>query len=164
MATQSLTYLIPRLRLQIGDIDSSNYRYLDEWLELSLVASLETLERWWNRKYLIDSENQVYRNPKITFLFPEPPIVERGDIRPIVLMASIILKSGSLEDFSWNVASWRDAEIAFSNIEGSRGKQAGLDRDWEELISLLPPPNKKLAFSQKGHLPGFKHNIYENGK
>lgn len=164
MATQSLTYLIPRLRLQIGDTDPGSYRYLDEWLELALVVGVESLQAWWNYKYLIGDDNRVYRNVHTAFLFPEPPVIQRGDTRPIVLMASILLKSGNLENFSWNVGSWRDAEISYSNIEGSRGKDKGIDRDWEELKSILSPPGKKLAFPQKGHLPGFIDNLYEDGE
>ena len=155
MATE-LNYLIPRLRLKLGDLNPSSYRYLDEWLHAALIASIDALQRWWNYKYIIDNNNRVYRNPNIGFLFPEPPIIERGDIQPIILMASIILKSGSLENFSWNLGSWRDAEISFSNIEGGRGKQESLKSDWEELKSLLTIPGKKLAFPVKGHLPGYQ--------
>jgi hypothetical protein len=79
-------------------------------------------------------------------------------------MATIIIKSGSLQDVSWSVAAWRDAEISFSNLEGSRSKKDLLRQDWEELMTILTPPNKKLSFSRKGHLPGFHQNIYETGE
>jgi len=161
MATE-LNYLIPRLRLKLGDLDPAAYKYLDEWLHLSLIASIDALQRWWGDKYLIDEDtDKVYRNPVIVFTTSEPPTVERRDIQPIILMASIILKSGSLENFSWNVGSWRDAEISFSNIEGSRGKQDSLQKDWEELNMLLTSPNKKLAFPVIGHLPGYVGNLNE---
>ena len=60
--------------------------------------------KWWNFKYLINDSNEVYRNPNISFLFPEPPVIENSDERIIILMASIIIKGGSLEENSWNVA------------------------------------------------------------
>jgi hypothetical protein len=151
MATD-LNYLIPRLRLKLGDLDPSSYKYLDEWLHAALIASVDALQRWWADKYQIDNDDRIYPN------------IERRDIHPIILMASIILKSGSLENFSWNVGSWRDAEISFSNIEGGRGKSESLQRDWNELIQLLPPPNKKLAGAVKGHLPGYAGNIDEFGQ
>ncbi len=148
MATD-LNYLIPRLRLKLGDLNPSAYKYLDEWLHAALIASVDALQRWWADKYQIDENDRV------------SPDIERRDIQPIILMASIIIKSGSLENFSWNVGSWRDAEISFSNIEGGRGKQESLNRDWEELNMLLTPPNKKLAGSKKGHLPGYVGNYDE---
>lgn len=162
MATD-LNYLISRLRLKLGDL-TPPYKYIDEWLHLSLVASIDALQRWWSDKYLVDANNRVSRNTNVTFTFAEPPTIERRDIQPIILMASIILKSGSLENFSWNVGSWRDAEISFSNIEGSRGKQDSLKQDWDELNRILTSPNKKLVGSVKGHLPGYVGNPIEMGQ
>lgn len=150
--TTELNYLIPRLRLKLGDLDPSSYRYLDEWLHLALVASIDSLQRWWADKYIVDDDNRV------------SPSVDRRDIQPIILMASIIIKSGSLENFSWNLGSWRDAEISFSNISGGGQKQDSLNKDWEELKTLLTPPNKKLIQSVKGHLPGYQGNINEFGQ
>lgn len=161
MATESLDYLIPRLRLQLGDIDATAYRYLDEWLSLALVASVETLQRWWNFRYLTDESDLVYRNPNVVFTLAEPPVIMASDVRPIILMASIILKDGSLQSMSWNVGSWRDAEISYSNIEGGRERQESLKKDWEELISLVTPPNKKLSQANKMHMPGYTYGIYE---
>jgi hypothetical protein len=161
MATVNLSYLIPRLRLHIGDINSTSYKHLDEWLRLALITSIESLQTWWNYKYLINENNDVYRNTTRRFLHPEPPVVERGDIRPITLMAAIIIKTGDLENLSWNVGAWRDAEISYSNIEGSRRKDVTIERDWRELTNILKPPQKRLANTYKGHLPGFTQNPYE---
>ena len=88
MATD-LNYLIPRLRLKLGDL-TPPYKYLDEWLHLALVASVDALQRWWNDKYIIDVNNRVYRNTSVAFSFTEPPTIERRDIQPIILMAAII--------------------------------------------------------------------------
>lgn len=159
--TTDLSYLLPRLRLKLGDINPEAYRYLDEWLVLALVASVESLQRWWNYKYLVDDDDLVYRNPNITFLFPEPPVIERGDNYIIILMTSVIIKSGDLQNFSWSLGSWRDAEISYSNIEGGKSKTELIKRDWDELMSLITSPTKKLSFSYKGHLPGYVGNDYE---
>ena len=149
VSSSNLDYLIDSLRLHLGDI-SSPYRYADEWLRTSLVISVKALQRWWNYKYLIDDDDNVDRNDNYSdYLFSEPPIVERGDEKPIVLMASIIIKEGSLEDNSWAVGSWRDA------------KMGSIQRDWEELTNMLKPPVKRLAQPRKGSLPGYKNNIYE---
>lgn len=157
----NLSQYIERLRLHLGDY-TAPYRYTDAWLETALVASVETLMPRWNYKYLLNTDNDVYRNPNIDFLFSSPPIIERGDIIPIVLQASIVIKEGSLESMSWSFASWRDAEIQYSNLEGSRAKDASLQRDIDLLDQMLPPRGKRLAQPQKGHLPGYKGNIYEH--
>ena len=36
-----LDYLIPSLRLHLGDTDSSSYRYIDGWLKVALVDGLK---------------------------------------------------------------------------------------------------------------------------
>ncbi len=87
--------------------------------------------------------------------------MERGDSYIIILMTSVLIKSGDLQNFSWNLGSWRDAEISYSNIEGGKSKSDMIKRDWEELMSLLTPPVKKLSSSYKGHLPGYVGNDYE---
>ena len=156
----NLDYLITDLRLHLGDI-TEPYRYTTDWLRTSLVMSVKALMRWWNYKYLIDSDYNASRNPRSTFLFPAPPTIEYGDEYPIVLMASIIIKEGSLEESAWNAGSWRDAEIAYSNIEGNRARTTSLKQDWETLESILKPPQKRLAQSRKGSLPGYKSNRYE---
>jgi len=157
-----LSRLLPELRLHLGDINSATYRYQDDWLLTALLLSVRSLQRWWNFKYLVDFTSQdVYRNPSTTFIQPSPPVIEDADVRPIILMASIIIKEGSLQDSSWNSVAWRDAEISYSNLEGSRAKQELLRSDWEELKTLISPPNKRLAFPRKGSLPGYINNAYE---
>lgn len=76
-------------------------------------------------------------------------------------MAAIIIKSGQLENLSWSVGAWRDAEISYSNIEASRRKDEMLQRDWTELTNILKPPQKRLASSNKGHLPGYVGSVRE---
>src|SRR4030067_3022549 len=117
--------------------------------------------RWWNYKYLIDTNYDAYRNANITYLFPEPPIIEYGDEEIIILMASIVIKEGSLESNSWAVGSWRDAEIAYSNIEGNRAKLESIRKDWDALTQLIKPPTKRLAQAKKSSLPGYIGNEYE---
>lgn len=140
----NLSYLIPILRVKLWDI-AAPYRYLDEWLDIALVASIKSLQRWWNNRYLVDStDTMVSRNTDITFTFPEPPVIESSDERSVILMASIIVKEGSLENSAWNTSTWRDAEYYVSNVEGSKLRESGLKRDWDELLSILKPPQKKL--------------------
>lgn len=159
--TVNIGYLVPHLRLVLGDINPSGYRYATEWLTIALIAAIKSLGRWWNNRYLVDENDLIYRNPKIAFSQPEPPVILIQDERPVVLMAAIIVLEGSLENSAWNLVSWRDNEIAFSNLEGGRIRDKGLSRLWDELMSLLVPPTKKLAKPVKGSLPGYLRNPFE---
>lgn len=142
-----LTDLMGELRLHLGDMIPSTYRYTDEWLSVALESAVMALQRWWGDKYIFETVGgPIIRNPdNIDFVADSPPIIQDRDRRPIILMASILVKSGQLESNSWSVGSWKDAEIAVSTIEGSKAKQFGLGMDWEELKSYLLPPTKKLA-------------------
>ena len=161
----NLDYLIDRLRLWLGDITVGHYRYTDAWLRTALVVGIEALMPWWNRKYLINqSTYYVERNTADwSYVYTSPPVVQPEDTWPIVIMASIITKEGSLENSSWNIGRWRDAEISYSNIAGGQLKDASLKRDWDLLMGYLTPPTKKLRTSKKGDLPGYRGSKHESG-
>ena len=151
----NLDYLLDDLRLHMYDIDSSSYRYEDSWLLTSLVAAVKALMPWWNNRYVIDSNNNIARNSNWDdddYEFDSPPILQTKDERPVILMAAIIIKGGTLENNAWDYGSWRDDEISFSNIEGGKQKNASLKRDMEELTSYVTPPTKKLAQTFKRDL------------
>lgn len=156
-----MDYLLPSLRLHLGDIDDTSYRYQDSWLRRSLVNAVISLQSWWNSRYLIDENYDVYRNTSIQFTYQEPPILQQRDERPIILMSAIIIKEGSLESSAWGVASWRDAEISYSNIASGSLRDKSLMRDWNELEDILKPPQKKLLGSLKASLPGYLGNEYD---
>lgn len=154
-------HLIGDLRLQLGDTDSTSYRYAEEWLRTAISGSIKILQRWWKSRYLIDTDNQIYRNTACFFSQSDPPLIEQKDERVMVLMASIIIKGGSLESNAWNIGSWKDAEISYSNIQGGKMHEDSIKRDWIELLSLIKPPTKRLAKSVKASLPGFMHNEFD---
>jgi hypothetical protein len=155
-------YLIEDLRQHLGDTNPASYRYLDSWLRSSLCTAIKALQRRWNFKYVINSVSfYVERNPNWSYLYPDPPTIEQGDERAVILQAAIIVKSGSLENYSWDVGSWKDAEISYSNIEGNRSKEGSIERDQLELDSILKPPQKRLAYPLKRSLPGYINNAYE---
>lgn len=144
MATGTLDELIPTLRLKLGDTEPTTYRYLDAWLKTALQASVSALARYWGAKYLLDDLGDVYRNTLyIDWEFDSPPIIQFKDGWIIVLMAAIIVKSGQLENLAWDIGSWRDAELSFSNIESGKQKDASLARDIEELNNYLKVPKKR---------------------
>jgi hypothetical protein len=149
----NLDNLIMFVRLRSGDTKSP-YRYLDSWIRTSLVAAVDKLGKWLKNKYLLDSNFNVYRNPDYTnFTFSETDfgVIEPGDKDVIVLMATIILLEGSLENSAWNFVSWRDSEISFSNLEQSRARGDILSKLWDELYNTLKPPVKRLAGSKRGN-------------
>jgi hypothetical protein len=149
----NLDNLIMFVRLRTGDTNSSSYRYLDSWIRTALIAAVEKLNKWMNNKYLLDNDYNIYRNPNSQdFSFDEATygIIEPGDKDVIVLMATIILLEGSLENSAWNFHSWRDAEISYSNLEQSRTRNEVLSKLWTELLNTLKPPVKRLAHSRKG--------------
>jgi hypothetical protein len=112
---------------------------------------------------LLDSDYNVYRNPNGVFIIPEPPIIEAADEDILVTMAAITLLEGTLANSSYDLASWKDAEIAFSNLESARSRDRTLDRLWNELTNTLLPPVKRLKKPIKQHLPGYLDNPYETG-
>jgi len=148
----NLDNLIPFVRLRVGDLNPSSYRYLDSWIRTALVASIDKLTKWWNYKYLLDSNFNAYRNSNyLSFTYDESiyGVIEPGDKDVLILMATIILLEGSLENSAWNFHSWRDAEISYSNLEQSRTRNEILSKLWDELYNTLKPPVKKLARSRK---------------
>lgn len=159
MATVNPAYLIPYIRLMIGDTNPDSFRYVNEWLEVALQSSIKS--SWFNNKYTIDGSGLVSRNSDAWFDTQEPPVILQADERPIVLLAAVTVLEGSLENSAWNLATWRDNEISFSNLEGGRVRDANLQRLWNELLSLVQQPTKKLAGTLKGDLPGYLNNQYE---
>lgn len=153
----NIEYLIPYLRIKIGDVESP-HRYLDEWLKLSLAMAIKSLQRYWKSKYLIDSDFVVYRNPDVPEMFVQDEslgVIEQRDEPIIVLKAAIIILEGSFENSSWNTGSWRDAEISYSNIEGGKMKRDVLMKLQEELDDYLLPPTKRLGNPIRGRLAGY---------
>jgi hypothetical protein len=154
----NIDYMLPNLRLWLGDINPATYRYEDAWLRTALVGSVKTLRMWWRDKYLINDDTyNVYRNTDRSYRFEyaEPPIIDHRDEFPIVIMASIIVKSGSLQNAAWDLISWRDFEISYSPQAKSQTLDASLKRDWDTLYDYLTPPTKHLALTSKRSLIGF---------
>lgn len=159
----NLDYLISSLRLHISDT-TEPYTYTDEELRTRLVNAVKTLMYRWNYKYIIDENNNATRNPNVVFLFPEPPTIQYADEIPIVLQASIDIKSAVLFNTANTTgASWKDDEISFSNNEGLRALSESLQRDKDILEGILPTARERLAQPKKQSLPGFtpETNPYE---
>jgi hypothetical protein len=135
----NLELLVEPLKHHLGDVDT----YSDDFLHGVLIDSVFLLSRRWNSKYFVDNEGVVRRNNYCYFGFDVPPMIQYSDHRPIVLMASIIIKSGKkFSEFSF-------IDVSYSNMVPS------LQDDINELNALLPP---KLAGARYSTLPPFEIN------
>jgi hypothetical protein len=159
---ESVEYLIPYLRLRIGDTNSTAYRYLDAWLLQALIVAIRSLERYWSNKYLVDEFGMVSRNSLLDFPTTEPPVIETDDEYPIVLKAALIVLEGNLENSAWDAVIWHDAEISYNSTDGTRIRNQNLDRLQRELDAYLLAPTRRLAKAQKKSMYGYKNNPYEN--
>lgn len=66
----NIDYLIPTLRLHLGDTDPAAYRYIDGWLRVALVTGVKSLQRWWGARYLVDATTfDVTRSDAFSFTY-----------------------------------------------------------------------------------------------
>jgi hypothetical protein len=157
-----LDFLIWSVRRKVGDL-TEPYTYSDELIRSYLVEALRVLGGRWRNRYLIDGDYVVTRNTSITtFTITSPPVIEQQDQEIIALQAAIMIKSNAVYDSSWDVASWKDNEIAYSNIQGGKIRDLSLDRDIALLEALL---DKNLHPGKTQSLPGFHppYNTIEGG-
>jgi hypothetical protein len=156
-----LDYLIPALRMHIGDPNATVYT--DNFLKRALVMGFYLVQPRWNFRYLMDANYTVTRNPNTTFLHASPPVILYADERPIYVAAAIALRSGLIWTAGSDAVSWKDEEVSFSNISGAKMREAAFIRDWDELHQMLPERRNRLAPATRQELPGFKNppNIYE---
>ena len=73
----------------------------------------------------------------------------------MVILAALIILEGGLESSAWNIGSWQDTEIRYSNIESGKLRNDNVKRLRAELDSLIKSPSKRLAWTQGSPLPGF---------
>jgi len=152
--------LITPLRMHIND---STFTISDSELRTRLLYATKALAARWNNKYLVNTSNDVERNPNLVYLFSSPPVIQNLDERAIILQASIDVKGSLFYNSAWNVGSWKDEEISYSNVTGAKSVQDSLLRDIEELNNILPVGRQRLAQPSKQSLPGFNNppNEYE---
>jgi len=155
-----LTFLVESLRNYIGDI-SSPYRFTDDELEVGLYTGLDMLLSRLRFKYTIDESDAITRTSGSKFYQDSPPVIEHADQACIIVQAAIVLKSASAWDASWDVASWKDDEISYSNIQGARSKDQSIANDLKLLDDLL---KRRLLTSKLSKMPGFHSplNTIEN--
>ena len=145
-------HLVPVLRFYLGDYDTR--RYLTDTLRQALIFGVRMLMRKWASRYTVDENGTVTRSTDIGFESTAPPIIQYRDEPPIVIQAAIVIKSGSLQDSSWQIASWKDDEIAVSNIQADRSRRDSLEHDKLLLEDYF---KRRLYAGSRQELPGFKY-------
>jgi len=155
-----LATLVGSLRNYLGDSDTP-YRFDAEELETSLDTALYMLLRRLNFKYTMDTSGTITRTSGATFKVDSPPVVEFADQAAIIIQAAIITKSASAWDSSWDVASWKDDEISYSNIQGARSKDQSIATDLQLLEDVL---KRRLLLGRVSQMMGFHEplNTVEN--
>ena len=158
--TTGVDYLIPELRVHLGDTTAASYTYSEDLLRSALVMAVRALMRKWNSRYKIDNTGVVTRSTTLVYADVEPPVIMYADEYPILLQASIIVKSATLQGSAWDVASWKDDEISYSNISGAKLAEESIARDRAELDDII---RKRLYGVSKQSLTGFRYppNYFE---
>ena len=147
----SLDYLIDDLRLYLGDI-SKPYTFNDTDLRHALVMGVKALMKEWRNRYSIDSNYTVTRNSNSKFADSSPPVIETADEFIIVVQAAIIIKGAQMKDSVWDLATWRDDEISYSNLESGKQARTSLDEDRAIKEKWF---KKRLFGVDRQSLPGF---------
>lgn len=137
----SLNYLIPRVKLNFGDL------YSDEIILESLVNAVYYSQKYWNSRYQVFtsgiinqtvpapsgyiavnssdgvaivpediSVNDVFRNPYVTFSQDEPPTVQTVDEEGLVLTAVFLLRRLQVTNSFDAFTSWRTEDVQYSGI------------------------------------------------
>lgn len=150
----SLDYLIPELRMHLGDVDPTAYKYATIYLRHALVIACKTLMKKWRNRYLINASYVVRRNTNVIYEIDPPPIIQYSDERAFTLQAAIIIKSAELQNSAWDIASWRDDEVSYSNIAGGAVLRKSLLDDIDELELWL---RRRLFTASRQSLPGFRY-------
>jgi len=147
-----LDYLIPDLRVHLGDT-SEPYRYEDAHLRHGLVMACKTLMKKWRNRYTINASYIVARSSSASFEIASPPIIEYADERAFILQAAIIIRGADLKDSAWDIASWRDDEVSYSNLAGGAELRKGYLDDVKELEEFL---RRRLFSGSRQSMGGFK--------
>ncbi len=134
--------LVPAFRRQVG-VYTRGTNTTDSALAGYIADAVQALSPNWASGQAYEVE---YISPATYLITPD---VEARDIRPIILMASIIYKMGNI-----SILSYVDGDFSW-NTRGSLGTQL-VANEKEELLGLVPI---RLAQAVAGQFLGFS-SIY----
>src|SRR6185436_7165119 len=130
--------LVPAFRRQIK-VYTQGENTNDSALAGYISDAVQALMYRWDKSYSID-----FTAPQTYLISPD---VEQKDIRPIILMASIIFKMGNI-----GLAAFTDGDFSYSL---HRGESSSLAFDREELLHYIP--KARLAKTSAGTFLGFNN-------
>lgn len=131
-----LLELVPALERQLG-VYGANSDLVPAQYSAYLADAVQALMFKWDREYQVE---QVAENSYVV-----TPDIAQKDIRPIILMASIIFKMGNV-----TMASFQDGDFSYNPFKGAANT---LEIDRSELIGYLG--KIRLAKPSTGPLRGF---------
>lgn len=130
----NLDYLISPLQLQYGDIGGTLYS--EAVYRTALVNGVRYLSKKWNGKYYIDSDNNVQRNPDVTFA-ETTPLVEYQDQYAIVLAAVVILRGLRLTSSASSFVNWQTPDLSVSSGSQERAYTKLYEQSIKDLDSYF---------------------------
>lgn len=114
--------LVPAFSRQIKVYNQGNSSLTESGLAGYIADAVQALMFRWDRTYTV-----TFTSPQTYVITPD---IEQKDIRPIILMASIIYKMGSL-----GLVAFTDGDFSYNPRSGA-GSSLEIDRS--ELLSYIP--------------------------
>ena len=161
VSNSNISYLIPPLRLHIGDVNGDTFS--DTILLTALVNGVKMIASRWSNKYQIYASgidtacigytpnvNDVYRGCTFAFTTIPPPIVEQQDEIAIVLAASILARRSVITSSVTVFNNWSTPDLSFSNVQASKTIMDLLQTDQNMLDAFF---KGKLGKMQKQGFP-----------
>lgn len=161
--TTNVDYLIPDIRLRIGDLDSVVFS--DVIVRTALINGIKFLQSKWHSRYQIYASgmiiypqpndmpgfiyaglpdgygyipsglniNDVFRNPYQTFIDTGTTVVVQMDEYPITLAAMLFLRESLLSGSAQTFVNWSDGQYSYSNVASSNIMSKLSSGSWDEL-------------------------------
>lgn len=163
----NIDYMIDQVRLRLGDFDGTIYsdtlirtalisgiKYLQKrWRSKYQVVTSGTYTgdnssapSGYAQASTVDgiayiplglSNNDVYRNPFVTFNQDPPPVIEQNDEDAIVLATAYIVHLAKLTNSSSAFVSWSTEDIRFTNTTAANTMRAVLETLQTELNTVF---------------------------
>lgn len=163
----NIDYLIDQVRLRLGDFDGTAYsdtlvrtalisaiKYLQKrWRSKYQVVTSgtytgdnTTAPSGYGQASTIDgiayiplglSNNDVFRNPFVTFNSSEPPVIEQNDEDAVTLATAYIVHLAKLTNSSSTFVSWSTEDIRYTNTTAANTMRAVLETLQTELNTVF---------------------------
>lgn len=168
----NLDYLITPVRMRLGDVTGAVFT--NSIILTGLVFGVKMLQSRWNSRYFVytDSmhvqgtqistpggiydigytplENDVLRNPALTFVSQPPPIIDQTDEYAIVLAACILTRRSVISSSMTAFTNWATPDLSVSNVQSGKMLQSLIADDEKALDALF---RQRLAHPQKSTFP-----------